>query len=110
MNIFLEKFRDLIHGVIEGFDRLIIKGHLTSLFPQGAFGRYLSKRGVLLKDAGKFFEAETARIVNHAKDVAEQAGRPYIYLESAHTHASGQSKESKAQEIAKRDLLMPIEN
>ncbi|MBK7002188.1 MAG: hypothetical protein IPH35_20225 [Rhodoferax sp.] len=81
MNIFLEKFHDLIQGVIEGFDRLIFKGHLTSLFPQGAFGRYLSKRGVLLKDAGKFFEAETARIVNHAKDVAEQAGRPYIYLE-----------------------------
>jgi hypothetical protein len=105
MGIFLEKFRDAIHGVVEGFDRLIFKGHLSALFPQGAFGRYLSKRGVLLKDAGKFFEAETARIVNHAKDTAEQAGRPYVYLESAHTHASGQSKEAMAQEIAQRDQM-----
>ena len=70
MNIFLEKFDDFIHGVVQGFDRLIFKGHLTALFPQGAFGRYLSKRGVLLKDAGQFFEAETARIVNHAKEAA----------------------------------------
>lgn len=105
MNIFLEKFHDLIQGVIEGFDRLIFKGHLTSLFPQGAFGRYLSKRGVLLKDAGKFFEAETARIVNHAKDAAEQSGRPYVYLESAHTHAGGRSKEAMAQEIAQREKI-----
>ena len=78
MNIFLEKFRDVIQGVVEGFDRLIFKGYLTSLFPQGAFGRYLSKRGVLLKDARKFFQAETARIVNHAKDTAGQAARPYV--------------------------------
>ena len=98
-----EKFSDVVKGVIEGFDRLIFKGHLTSFFPQGAFARYLSKRGVLLKDAKKFFEAETTRIIDHAKQAATQASRPYIYLESAHTHASGQSKESMAQEIAKRD-------
>ena len=84
---------------------MIFKGHLTSLFPQGAFGRYLSKRGVLLKDAGKFFEVETARIVKHAKDAAKQAGRPYTYLESAHTHARGQSKEAMAQAIAQRDQV-----
>jgi hypothetical protein len=105
MNIFLEKFDDFIHGVVQGFDRLIFKGHLTALFPQGAFGRYLSKRGVLLKDAGQFFEAETARIVNHAKEAAEQAGRPYVYLESSPTHASGQSKEAMAQKIAQRDQI-----
>jgi len=103
MGIFLEKFSNVIQGVIAGFDRLIFKGHLTSFFPQGAFARYLSKRGVLLKDAKKFFEAETTRIIDHAKQAATQAARPYIYLESAHTHASGQSKESMAQEIAKRD-------
>jgi hypothetical protein len=40
-----------MQGVVEGFDRLIFKRHLTSLFPQEAFGRYLSKRGILLKDA-----------------------------------------------------------
>lgn len=74
MDIFLDLHREAIQGVIEGFDRLIFKGHLTSLFPQGTFGHSLSKRGILLKEAGKFFEAETRRIVTHAKAVAAQAG------------------------------------
>lgn len=103
MDIFLNLHRDAILGVVEGFDRVIFKGYLTSMFPQGAFGRYLSKRGVLLKEAGKFFEAETARIKQHAQCAAERAGRPFIYLESAHTHASGRSKEALACSIAERD-------
>ncbi len=103
MDIFLDLHREAIQGVVEGFDRLIFKGHLTSLFPQGAFGRYLSKRGILLKEAKPFFEAETNRIVMHAKDATEQAGRPYTYLESTHTHASGQSKEAMARAIAERE-------
>jgi hypothetical protein len=74
MDIFLDLHREAIQGVVEGFDRLIFKGHLTSLFPQGAFGRYLSKRGILLKEAKPFFEAETNRIVMHAKDAAEREG------------------------------------
>jgi len=103
MDIFLDLHREAIQGVIEGFDRLIFKGHLTSLFPQDAFGRYLSRRGILLKEAGKFFEAETQRIVTHAKAAAAQAGRTYRYLESAHTHASGQSKEAMARALAEQD-------
>jgi hypothetical protein len=103
MDIFLDLHREAIQGVIEGFDRLIFKGHLTSMFPEGAFGRYLSRRGVFLKDAKAFFQVETERIVQHAKAVAEQQSRPYIYLESAHTHASSQSKEAMARAIAERD-------
>ncbi|MBL0351457.1 MAG: hypothetical protein WBJ68_18280 [Candidatus Dechloromonas phosphoritropha] len=76
MDIFLERHKEAILGVVEGFDRVIFKGYLTSMFPDGAFGRYLFKRGVLLKDAGKLFESETEAVVQHAKTSAEQAGRP----------------------------------
>ena len=103
MDIFLKKHEESILGVIEGFDRIIFKGYLTSMFPDGAFGRYLYKRGVLLKDAGKFFESETEVLIQHAKATAKQAGRPYHYLECAHTHASGQSKEAMARAIAEQD-------
>ena len=81
MNIFTDLHQESILGVIEGFDRVIFKGHLNSMFPKGAFGYYLHQRGVLLKDAKPFFEQETARIVDHAKQSAAEAGRPYIYLE-----------------------------
>ena len=103
MNIFTELFKNSIHGIIEGFDRLIFKGHLNALFPKGAFGVYLSRRGVLLKDAKPFFEQETGRIIDHAKRTAEAAGRPYIYLKSAHTHKDQDSKESMARAIADND-------
>jgi len=103
MNIFTNLHQESILGVIEGFDRIIFKGHLNSMFPKGAFGYYLHQRSVLLKDAKQFFEQETARIIEHAKQSAAEVGRPYIYLESAHTHASGESKESMARAIAERD-------
>ena len=45
MDIFLQKHRDAILGVVEGFDRVIFKRYLTSMFPECAFGRYLNSRG-----------------------------------------------------------------
>ena len=41
MAIVLDLHRDAIGGTIATFDRLIFKGHLNALFPQGAFKRYL---------------------------------------------------------------------
>jgi hypothetical protein len=52
MNGFVDLHGESITGVIETFDRVIFKGHLNGFFPDGAFGRYLSRRGILLKDAG----------------------------------------------------------
>ena len=61
--------------MINTFDRVIFKGHLNGFFPDGAFGRYLSRRGILLKDAGRFFEAETQRIRDHVVSLAAAASR-----------------------------------
>ena len=103
MATFGDLHRDAIAGTIGTFDRLIFKGHLNALFPQGAFKRYLDRRGILLKDAGAFFEAETARLKAHAKALADDSGRPFVYLNAAHTHATDTSKESLARRIAEDD-------
>src|SRR3954466_10748382 len=92
MATFGDLHRDAIAGTIG--TRLIFKGHLNALFPQGAFKRYLDRRDILLKDAGSFFDAETARLKAHAKALADDSGRPFVYLNAAHTHATGTSKES----------------
>src|SRR4051812_31132573 len=99
MATFGDLHRDAIAGTIG--TRLIVKGHLNALFPPGAFKRYLDRRDILLKDAGSFFEAETARLKAHAKALAD--GRPFVYLNAAHTHATGSSKESLARRIAEDD-------
>ena len=91
MATFGDLHRDAIAGTIGTFDRLIFKGHLNALFPQGAFKRYLDRRDILLKDAGAFFEAETARLKAHAKALADDSGRPFIYLSAAHTREFSKS-------------------
>src|SRR3954462_2697444 len=101
MNGFVDLHGASITGVIETFDRVIFKGHLNGFFPDGAFGRYLWRRGVPLKDAGRFFE--TQRIRDHVASLAAAAGRPVEYLAGASTHRSGSSKEARAREIAERD-------
>src|SRR4051795_12155668 len=101
MATFGDLHRDAIAGTIG--TRLIFKGHVNALFPQGAFKRYLDRRGILLKDAGSFFEVETARLKAHAKALADDHGRPFIYLNAAQTHATGSSKESLARRIAAQD-------
>jgi hypothetical protein len=103
MNGFVDLHGESITGVINTFDRVIFKGHLNGFFPDGAFGRYLSRRGILLKDAGPFFEAETQRIRDHVVSLAEAAGRPVEYLAGASTHRSGTSKEAWARAVAERD-------
>ena len=103
MNTFLDVHGSSISGVINTFDRVIFKGHLNGFFPDGAFGRYLSRRGILLKDAGRFFEAETQRIRDHVVSLAAAAGRPVEYLMGSSTHRSGTSKEARARAIAERD-------
>jgi len=103
MKGFLERHGESIANTIETFDRVIFKGHLNGFFPQGAFGRYLSRRQILLKDAGRFFDAETKRLRDHIEGIAAAAARPVEYLAGASTHRSGCSKESRARAIADRD-------
>src|SRR3954447_4455593 len=103
MNGFVDLHGESITGVINTFDRVIFKGHLNGFFPDGAFGRYLPRRGILLKDAGRFFEAETQRIRDHVVSLAAATGRPVEYLTGSSTHRSGMSKEARARAIAERD-------
>lgn len=103
METFLSIHRDVITGTVSTFDRLIFKGHLSGFFPKGAFARFLARQGVLLKDFGRHVEAATAEVKAHVQKLAEAAGRPFIYLETASTAASGASKEAQAQAIAVRD-------
>jgi hypothetical protein len=84
---------------------MIFKGHLTMLYPQGAFARLLHRQGVLLKDFKPYVAGVSQQIKQHAEELASQAGRPFRYLEVAMTAKNGQSKEALAQQIAAEDGL-----
>lgn len=103
METFLSIHQDDIIGTLSAFDRTIFKGHLTGLFPDGAFARFLSRQGILLKDFGQYIKQATETLKAQAQALAKEADRPFIYLQSATTKASGQSKEDLARDIADRD-------
>lgn len=94
----IDKFKDKINGVLSGFDRMIIKGHIMKLFSDTGKRYFLSQENVLLKDFGEYAEKITKSVKTHAEKLAEETGRPLIYLNSSKT-----SKEGTAQDILKRD-------
>lgn len=94
---------DRVVGKLSMFDRMVFKGHLTKLMPDGAFAAFLSRQGVLLKDFAPFVKTVSGQLKAHVQALAANAGCPYLYLESAHTKARGRSKEDLARDIAARD-------
>ena len=101
---FTEAHADVVLGELTMFDRMIFKGHLTRLFPDGAFARFLHSQDVLLKDFARFVKGATDALKAHAQRACEEAGRPYRYLAEATTRArGGVSKEDIARGIADAD-------
>lgn len=94
-----------IVGKLVAPDRVIFKGHLTGLMPRGAFARLLYILGVLLKDFRAYVTRATELLKGNAERLAQEAGRPFEYLERAHTAARGCSKEDRARAIAERDHI-----
>jgi hypothetical protein len=78
MNTFSSIHQDNLVGSLTTFDRMIFKGHLTLLYPQGAFGRLLSRQGVLLKDFKPYVEGISQQIKEHVERLANESGRPFL--------------------------------
>lgn len=103
MTDFESIFEKDIVGKLTMPDRLIIKGHFTGLFPDGAFAAFLSRLGVLLKDFKHYIPTVSRAIKEHGEEIAKKAGRPFIYLRQNKTMAKGETKEQFARHIAEED-------
>jgi hypothetical protein len=77
---FSSKFGSLIKAVLGGLDRLRLCGTLRPLFTPDWMHGYLCAAKVLLKDYAKHAQALTERVRQSARQIAEGAGRPYLYL------------------------------
>ncbi len=105
MNSFVAKHRSEINGVLECFDRVILRGHLP-IAGVGYFATWLFSKQIALnlrqlkegwwnfKEAAPWF-AETLKA--HARAAAEQQGRPYRHLSRA------ERMEDNARELARQD-------
>jgi hypothetical protein len=98
MERFLERHEGRILGVLSGFDRVVFRGILRSLSYAKGMDKFLGSQRVFYKDFGPFAERLSEQIKTQAETIAEQAGRPLRYLESAQ-----QSKEDVARQILEND-------
>jgi hypothetical protein len=95
---FLERHRDKIKGVLSGLDRIRFRGTLRAIAHPWGLKHFLQAGGVLLKDFKDYVLDLTRQLRQATEQVAEQAGRPLVYLRNSST-----SKEERAREIACRD-------
>ena len=97
----IEKYQDKIKGVLHGFDRIIFNGHIRQFFSLSGRKHFVSMENILLKNYRDYAMKITGNIIDHAKKMAEDIGRPYIYLTTPKI-----SKEEQAQKVMKES---PVE-
>lgn len=99
MNDFVKKFAHVIVGTLSCFDRVVFKGYL----PFGGDAHLNAFVDQVLKIRRKDFlpmlEKLSGKLVDHAKSLAEAAGRPYEY------HPGKLRKEAYIQNMIRRDGL-----
>jgi len=98
MRTFLQRHASRVIGVLNGFDRLRVRGTLRQLAHSGGMMEFLFRTKVLLKDLKGYVASVTDRVREAAETMAEQEGRPVKYLASSAT-----DKEAIARKIAAAD-------
>ena len=100
MDRFIEKTRGLIHGHLNGFDRMLFRGSLRLLSYLTGMTYFLNRKGILMKDFLEWAEGMTKRVETESAARAMREGRPVRYLASSKT-----DKEQIAREIARQDQI-----
>lgn len=100
MKEFIEKYQDLLVGVLSGFDRVVLRGTLRPLsVPEGMLN-FLYRIGVLLKDFGDYIQQTTTRLKQASLAEAKRLNRPIQYLAS-----SSEDKDKIARKIMESDKI-----
>jgi hypothetical protein len=98
MKRFIKKYSNMITGVLSCLDRVVFRGYLPVGWADSVEA-FFASQGILIKDFGKFVEKQSRRITEHARKVAENAQRPYIYLTGSHR------KEDRVRQFLETDAL-----
>ena len=96
MDSFVHKHADKITGILCCFDRMILKGYLPFSYARGMEG-FLSRQNILIKDFPKLAKEQSTLVKEHARRLAEQAGRPVIPVRYK------VRKEDEARKLAQQD-------
>jgi hypothetical protein len=100
MKSFLGVCTSLVLGVLNGFDRLVFRGHLLNLTHRDGMERLLCTNRVLFKDFKEHCRAQTKELIQASLAEAKRLERPIQYLSSCK-----ESKEDRARSIMAKDRV-----
>lgn len=98
MDAFIQRHQQDIIGILEGFDRMRFRGTLCSISYGEGLDLFLARIGVRYKEFKDTVLDWSNRLIEHARGVARQAGRPYLYVASCN-----EDKQARALKIAEQD-------
>src|SRR5260221_3373329 len=98
MKSFVQRHLSSVTGVLSGFDRIRFRGTQLMLAHTGGFASFLSNMKVKIKDFAAFVRQSTEAVRGATERVAQDAGRPIIYVPGSAT-----SKEELARDVQRRD-------
>jgi len=98
MDAFIQRHQEDVIGVLEGFDRMRFRGTLRSISYASGLDLFLARIGVRYKDFKEAALGWSTQLVEHARDVARHADRPFLYVPS-----SNEDKQARVQKIAEQD-------
>jgi hypothetical protein len=98
MERFLSRQADDILGTLSGYDRVLFRGTLRSISYVTGMEIFVSSQKVLFQNYPAYAASLTAEVVEHAKQYAKRAQRPYLYLKSPQA-----SKEELVRELLREN-------
>lgn len=105
MHEFISKYEKQLHGVISGFDRLVIRGTLRAIGYADGLKAYLCRKQVWLGDFAQHALAVSERLKKSSLAEAQKLGRQVIYLASSHVDKEALARKICAQEKITRGLV-----
>jgi hypothetical protein len=96
----MARLGDRVSGLLQGFDRLRLRGTLRELYCPTVMEAYLCAQHLKYREYASLVEGMTAKVKKAAEALAARFSRPVVYL-----NAGSRSKEQLAREIAARDHI-----
>ena len=105
MERFLQRHASRIRGSISGFDRVLFRGVLRSISYVQGLDWFMGSQRVGFKDFQGFVEKFSAGIKRRARQIAERAGRPFLFVGSGKRNKQALVRQLLAEQPVKEGLV-----
>ena len=106
MDTLLNRFREKVNSVIEGFDRIVFKGMIRPIMHAPGMESFLVARRVKNKDFKSYATAQSKAIVESAEAIAiEQCGRGITYISSSNVRKEELAHKRQEETHVKEGLI-----